>query len=497
MCEKKSHNPLSRLFKGRRKKDSGAAINDSNGSTSHATVAGLKESVIVPSLGTPRIAAEQLQPDSALGRDHGRHAQPLAVVHSTTGALEEPHEKPSQAHYEPAIVSEPITNKISENAKNSHRVHEDRSHGAYTQPGGTEDTADGVKVASTPTGLTEEGQSRQNYQSEEFHPRNDDKGIEESSLDKSPSAPRAVVDPPSEPQAVVNPPSVPQPTANPPSERQVVLNQAEGNFRIELPRQSQSAIEEESDEESRAEDERIAKDELRYNLQQSMKEFGIDAMKECLLDATLNKHITMESIKKTMPLAPNELLDFVLTSARKVFVIMLLVIGPNGPSGDFTSIMGSFKRHGAFDKSILPIDPMDEDCHFGTKTVICTAKCQELHVDKCYHIRLLNVLHHRPWSKSMRKGFYEEQWKVLMPKFGNSKFIREFGAREIPPITEKEPQVRGDGYFSLVHQAKILASHQEALQAVKLHPQICFDVKLTLKRMARSTYQSRSKKLDS
>jgi hypothetical protein len=460
MREKKSHNPFSRLFKGRRKKDSGAVINNSNDSASHATVADLKENVIVTGHGAPAITALQLQPGNALSRDYGRHAQPLAAVHLTTGALEEPHEKPSQAHNEPATVSEPIANKLSENTKISHGIHEDRSQGAYTQPGGTEDTADNVKVASTPTGLTDEGQSRQNYQSEEFHPRNDDKGIEESSLDKSPSAPRAVVDPP----------SVPQPIAKLPSERHVVLNQAEGNFKTGLPQQSQSAIEEESDGESPAEDERMAKDELRYNLQQSMKEFGIDAMKECLLDATLNKHITMENIKKTMPLAPNELLNFVLTYARKVFVIILLVIGPNGPPGDFTSIMTSFKRHGAFDESILPIDPMDEDCHFGAKTVKCTAKCQELHVDKCYHIRLLNVFHHRPWSKSTRKEFYEEQWKVLMPKFRNDKFIREFGAREIPPITDKEPQVRGDGYFSLVHQAKILASHQEALQGVKLHP---------------------------
>jgi hypothetical protein len=219
-------------------------------------------------------------------------------------------------------------------------------------------------------------------------------------------------------------------------------------------------------------EERNATDRLAHRLRKSMQQYGINGLAGCLLDEAQNNLINQPTIRKVMPNASKELLDFVTGKAVKLFIVTMLVFGPYNGRETITSVMKSFERHGV-DDSMLPIPEIGQTCvlnheetthkHISRK---CSSNCDGARFENCSHEQRLNVFHHRPWNLTTRLEFFNNQWKLLVPKFDKENFVREYRAEEVLPITEMDPRLKGSGYFGIIRKARIPASHQNILPSV-------------------------------
>lgn len=128
-------------------------------------------------------------------------------------------------------------------------------------------------------------------------------------------------------------------------------------------------------------------------------------------------------------LAPDELINYVTSSAKKLFIISML---SNVTSSDLRKAMEKFKQHDFGDKN-LPVLAEDFDNY-----------------PRCFE----------DWGILKKQNFKSGQWQLLVPVFPKEFEKMQLRPEHILPFTYVDSQ-RKEGTFGDVYQVTIHDSHQE------------------------------------
>jgi hypothetical protein len=164
----------------------------------------------------------------------------------------------------------------------------------------------------------------------------------------------------------------------------------------------------------------------------------------------LQEQVTQATIKRCLPDAQDELLDFTLSSARKIFAILLYA--PCLPRKiKLESVLQTCKDRRITDE-ILPLREQTEQC-----------TCTEDRVF-CRHAVARDTL--KGWSKDGWVQFYSNQWKFLALEFEANKFDYVLDEQSILPI--KLCDGYSEGSFGEVRAGELNQDHIRSSERVSL-----------------------------
>jgi hypothetical protein len=195
-------------------------------------------------------------------------------------------------------------------------------------------------------------------------------------------------------------------------------------------------------------------DDLKEEITSAMPEIELDKACYYLPEKKLSDIVTRERIAKVFPNIMEDLVEFIMESGKKLFVITINSV----PANHIIAAMREFKIHGLNDED-LPIEGINHTC----KSVpsrggpLLRGKDSSLN---CNHDPKFDVFHHYPWNLNNRRSFCGNQWGLLVPRLTMNQF-EKFETNRILPITEKTPRSVGGGHFSQVFKAKLLADCQD------------------------------------
>jgi hypothetical protein len=195
------------------------------------------------------------------------------------------------------------------------------------------------------------------------------------------------------------------------------------------------------------------------------KEIGLDGTKAHLSAETLSTLVTIESIRKSLPLASNTLIEFI-NKNKELFAITLLVVSDREKR---LKAMQNFLEH-EFDNDCLPVESITKNgvCRYYEEESECeTVKSGDS--QPCRHNHKANAFHDDTiWNWTHTDAFYEKQWNFLVPKFHENRFEYHLHDPDILPVHDVVMENDGDeGHFSIVYKAMMLAHYQDAIQTVR------------------------------
>jgi hypothetical protein len=164
--------------------------------------------------------------------------------------------------------------------------------------------------------------------------------------------------------------------------------------------------------------------------------------------SSFEKRITRATIKRCLPDAHDELLDFVWSSAQKLFAILLY---SKCLPGDITleSALQTFKtRHLTDDQ--LPLPRYTEQCTCVQDQALCPHKIPRETLAE--------------WDFCGWEHFYTDQWKFLAPEFETGKFDYVLDEHSILPIRLRDGC--GEGSFGDVREGELNRDHARESERV-------------------------------
>ncbi|KAF5556947.1 serine threonine kinase [Fusarium mexicanum] len=181
---------------------------------------------------------------------------------------------------------------------------------------------------------------------------------------------------------------------------------------------------------------------LRNNIRRSLQKSVIS--ETCFLpESDIQDLVTPDKIKILLPNARPELVDFICSDAKKLFLTTSL------HHGNLQDILGTFKDHGMTDEHLPIRDLTSED------------KYCEVHTEGlqrvCSHEKALEAFHR--WDAHDVWNFYNDQWMFCAPILSMECSSQEFHPKHILPFIEKGTTQK-DGHFSTVFEAVIHPGHQ-------------------------------------
>lgn len=199
-----------------------------------------------------------------------------------------------------------------------------------------------------------------------------------------------------------------------------------------------------------------------------------------LPDRERERLVTPESIRETLGPVSEGFAQWIRTEASKTFVITIISISDQAKR---LEAMQAFRRH-KFRDSYLPVKNLLKQCKFTWKPserTTCDQRCNARHSVICrgIHKRRLDCFHHRVWTVTAFRQFYNEQWSLLLQSF-RANISTEPGKRqyELPILVIEEGRllpflpsehignkVEG-GAFAVVHRARMLKDFQNAIHNV-------------------------------
>ncbi|KAJ2995203.1 hypothetical protein NUW58_g1344 [Xylaria curta] len=196
-----------------------------------------------------------------------------------------------------------------------------------------------------------------------------------------------------------------------------------------------------------------------------------------------------------LPGASEDLIDFICTDARKVFLIALVSLDCSG--SNLLEVVKDFRKN-AFTDSLLPVENIairGKCAH--PKLCRRTNSFDPYSRDKgnasCAHLPALSSFHKKQWSVLGINHFYLFQWRLIAPVF-KKESIQRFG-QELPeytilPLISKEEKPCS-GHFSDVFRAQLHADHQDTLD-----PNEKNEVDVALKELKNSIVGERAYKVE-
>jgi hypothetical protein len=204
-----------------------------------------------------------------------------------------------------------------------------------------------------------------------------------------------------------------------------------------------------------------------------MSKVGLVEMKPYISDEDLATLITKEIIRETVPAAPDSLIDYI-NHNKKLFAITMRVMNDGE---DLLEAMYGFKRYNFSDQSLKVQDVTAEGMcakHSGTpESSDEESESESGHSEdmqskglRCRHPPEVDFFHKLPWSHDKVQDFYKWQWSFLVPKFRQKEFSFNFLDDEILPFRDVGETHWGQGHFSVVSKATMLAKHQDVIITV-------------------------------
>jgi hypothetical protein len=160
-------------------------------------------------------------------------------------------------------------------------------------------------------------------------------------------------------------------------------------------------------------------------------------------EGTINDLIKRDVVRRELDKANesygDELVDFILNRAKKLFAITTTV--DSRPCW-LLKVMKFFQSHDFGDSSLSA-----EIANNGGSTINSTSLNKRL-----------ATLDPKLWRPAMRSKFCEAQWKALAPVFSTAKSNYDFGLNTILPFTEINRNIKS-GAFSRVYKVSIHRDH--------------------------------------
>jgi hypothetical protein len=160
------------------------------------------------------------------------------------------------------------------------------------------------------------------------------------------------------------------------------------------------------------------------------------------------KRITRATIKRCLPNAQDELLNFIWNSAQKLFAILLYSKCLPGDI-NLESALQTFKDRDLTDKQ-LPLPKHTEQCTCMQGQAFCPHKIpRETLVE---------------WDFCGWEHFYTDQWKFLAPDFETGEFDYVLDEQSILPIRLRDGC--GEGSFGEVREGELNRDHARESERV-------------------------------
>ncbi|KAF4857087.1 hypothetical protein CGCSCA4_v000201 [Colletotrichum siamense] len=194
-------------------------------------------------------------------------------------------------------------------------------------------------------------------------------------------------------------------------------------------------------------------DEFLLHLERSK----FDTKQEFLPEGYLDKLITRNALrddlfvdKADLDAKDENLIDFIITSAKKAFATAYCAVGSGGSA--LLPTMMYFQSIGFSDKA-LPIEDL--------RTVEPTRNAQTEIPFPFSHINR-NMALRRTWAPMRIRNFYRTQWMFLAPVFSRDHFHHVLSPNVVLPFVWVG-NVTKDGRFSKVYEVEIHENHQKLL----------------------------------
>ncbi|QDS78034.1 hypothetical protein FKW77_003054 [Venturia effusa] len=180
---------------------------------------------------------------------------------------------------------------------------------------------------------------------------------------------------------------------------------------------------------------------------------GLEKSKEYISVDELAVLITDPSITQALPDAPRDLIDFALNN-KTLFAITLLVFSDQATRQKNRQMaMESFSEHEFSDK-LLPVQDL-------RRLDTCGKFCGE---EECQHPEHEDAFHLDLWDHITFSSFFEKQWTFKLHFFLKDDFENHLDDRWILPLQDVEiGNTVGEGHFSVVYKAMMLADHQDTM----------------------------------
>jgi hypothetical protein len=192
-------------------------------------------------------------------------------------------------------------------------------------------------------------------------------------------------------------------------------------------------------------------DEARQKLLDDLAEglvTGYPEQRSYVPKSCLQERVTRATIKRCLPEAEEELLDFVLSSAQKIFAILLYSdCLPRGV--DLEAVLQTCKDRHLTDAE-LPFPRKDERCDCIEDRALCRHKVAR------------DIL--REWRAYGWEKFYNYQWQFLGHVFEDGVFDYVLHEKSILPIKLRDGY--GEGSFGDVREGELNQSHARRSERV-------------------------------
>ncbi|KAI0523946.1 hypothetical protein F5B22DRAFT_423512 [Xylaria bambusicola] len=192
---------------------------------------------------------------------------------------------------------------------------------------------------------------------------------------------------------------------------------------------------------------------LRDEINDSLVESAFDSGRRFLPEGSLDRLVTSENVLGVLTyLGANteeiqSLVDFVLTKARKIFIVIV-----NTDMINVSDALESCRRSGVTDRH-LPLPRELINCG-GMKNHSTRKDCQ--------HEVELEVFHEKPWRRSAISAFYHAQWQFLAPSFTPYHRDMTLDVRAILPFVHVGRDARV-GFFSEVYEVELHRDHHNGI----------------------------------
>lgn len=185
---------------------------------------------------------------------------------------------------------------------------------------------------------------------------------------------------------------------------------------------------------------------------------GLDRTKEFVSDEELGALITDASIAETLPHAPSGLLDFIRANKTMFAITLLVFSGQVTRQTNRQKAMESFSKHEFSDEKLPVADSRKKE-----------TRCGKFNANECKHWDYEDAFHLDLWNYTSFQSFFDKQWNFALHTFQKDDFENHLDDRWILPLQEVQiGHTVGEGHFSVVYKAKMLADYQDTMP----HPKV-------------------------
>ncbi|KAI0436888.1 hypothetical protein F4803DRAFT_540664 [Xylaria telfairii] len=192
---------------------------------------------------------------------------------------------------------------------------------------------------------------------------------------------------------------------------------------------------------------------FRDEINDALVESAFDSGRRFLPEGSLKRLVTSKNIRGALAYWGTDdeetqtLVDFVLTEARKIFIIIVDTNMIN--VGD---ALESLRKSGVTDRHL----PLPQEL------IECKRIKDQLTEKDCHHDAALDAFHKKPWRRSAVSAFYHSQWQFLAPLFTPGHVNIKLDAKAILPLVHVGRDARM-GFFSEVYEVELHRDHHQGI----------------------------------